>query len=106
MVWDFMVVCVEPGIITCGVSRLYMYSEILNFGYLCSQRLTLQRRGKKGGGGGQEVNEGARKRERIIRRAALEFKNDMYGIRTPTSLDRSCVCMYCCLTKTLVAQSC
>ena len=32
---------------------------------------------------GQGASEGARKRERIIRRAALEFKDGMYGTLDP-----------------------
>ena len=46
------------------------------------QRLTLRRRGEGEGGGGKGDSEGAKRRERIIRRAALEFRDGMYGILT------------------------
>ena len=47
---------------------------------------------------GQGASEGARKRERIIRRAALEFKDGMYGTLDPYQNSRCpcftvCVCM-------------
>ena len=45
----------------------------------------MRRRGE-GGEGRQGVSEAERKRERIIRRAALEFKDGMYGIQPPTTL--------------------
>ncbi|CAI8028286.1 Succinyl-CoA:3-ketoacid coenzyme A transferase 1, mitochondrial [Geodia barretti] len=45
-----------------------------------AERLTLRRRGEEGeGSGGQGTSEGARIRERIIRRAALEFRDGMYA---------------------------
>ena len=53
---------------------------------------------------GQGASEGARKRERIIRRAALEFKDGMYGTLDPYQNSRCfwwfvslCVCMCVCL---------
>ena len=39
--------------------------------------------GARGGVSGAGASEGARKRERIIRRAALEFKDGMYGTLDP-----------------------
>ena len=51
------------------------------------QRLTLRRRGEEGeGSGGSGMSEGARMRERIIRRAALKFKDGMYGMCLRVSL--------------------
>ena len=38
---------------------------------------TKKKRGGGGGGGGDSDSEGARMRERIIRRAALEFRDGM-----------------------------
>ena len=46
----------------------------------------MRRRGEEGGGR-EEVSEGAKKREKIIRRAALEFKNGMYGILTQFDIE-------------------
>ena len=61
---DFMLVCVEPGIITFGVSRLYMYSEILYFwlpllpaSHIAETREGGGRRGAGGERGGEEEGE-------------------------------------------------
>ena len=45
---------------------------------------------------GRGASEGARKRERIIRRAALEFKDGMYGTLDPYQ-DSRCPCFTVCV---------
>lgn len=38
----------------------------------------MRKRGEEGGGAG-DISDGAKRRERIIKRAALEFADGMYG---------------------------
>ena len=53
-----------------------------------SQRLMVRKRGEEAGS--SDGSEAARVRERIIRRAALEFKDGMYGILTSFSHTLQC----------------
>ena len=53
--------------------------HLLSLFFLSVQRRTVRQR-EVGQGAGQDTSKGAQTRERIIRRAALEFTDGMYGI--------------------------
>ena len=66
---------------------MYLHQSVV---HSCYQRLTVRKRDDSGP---QEMSKGAAVRQKIIKRAALEFRDGMYGIL----LIKNRCCIYTCI---------